>query len=255
MVDALYIAASGLMADQQQIDVISNNVANLQTPGFKGSRVAFSDVASATRAQVEQGQSVDATGAGSAILTTQPSFSEGSLQQTGNTYDLAIHGPGFFEVTDADGNTLYTRDGQFHLDDQGHLVTATGLRVDTDLQVPPDATNVKIDLQGNVSATLGSDQGPTALGRLSLVTFPAPDGLRSVGTDAYAPTPQSGVPSVGHPGDDGFGQIQQGALEGSNVDMVSEMSALVIAQRAYQLNARLIQAADQILDTINNLQR
>ncbi len=255
MVDALYIAASGLKADQQQIDVISNNVANMQTPGFKRSRVAFADVATVTRAEVEQGQPLGNTGAGSEVLTTQPTFSNGAVQQTGNTFDLAVQGSGFLEITDGNGNRLYTRDGQLHVDDQGRLVTTTGLPLANSIQIPPDATNIKIDLQGQVTATLGTDQNPTTLGRIELASFPAPEGLRSVGDNAFAPTPASGDPSIGHPGDPGFGQIQQGALEMANVDMVSEMASLVMAQRAYQLNARLIQAADQILDTINNLRR
>ena len=255
MVDALYIAASGLKADQQQIDVISNNVANMQTPGFKRSRVAFADVASVSRAAVEQGQPVGYAGAGSAVLSTPSSFSEGSLEQTGNTFDLAIQGSGFFEVKDANGNRLYTRDGQLHVDDQGYLVTANGLRLTNSVQIPPDATNIKIDLQGGVTATLGNGSNPTTLGQLQLAAFPAPDGLSSIGDNTFAPTPAAGDPSIGRPGDPGFGQIQQGTLEMANVSMVSEMASLVIAQRAYQLNARLIQAADQILDTINNLRR
>lgn len=255
MVDALYIAASGLKADQQQIDVISNNVANMQTPGFKRSRVAFSDVAAVTRSEVEQGQLLGSAGAGSQVLSTQPSFSEGTLQQTGNTFDLAIQGSGFFEVKDVNGNRLYTRNGQLHVDDQGNLVTATGLPLANGVQILPDAKDIKIDLQGQVTATLGSDSNPTTLGRIELAAFPAPDGLRSIGDNTYAPTPASGDPSIGRPGDPGFGQLQQGSLEMANVDMVSEMASLVMAQRAYQLNARLIQAADQILDTINNLRR
>lgn len=254
MVNALYIAASGLNADQQQIDVISNNIANMQTPGFKRARVAFSDVAATTRAEVEQaGAPLSYTGAGSTVMATPLSFSEGSLEETGNTYDLAIQGAGFFEVQDANGNRLYTRDGQLHVDDQGYLVTANGLRLTNSVQIPPDATNVKIDAQGQITATLDNNPTATTLGRIELAAFPAPNGLSSIGNDTFAPTAAAGDPSIGRPGDPGFGQVQQGALEMANVNMVSEMASLVIAQRAYQLNARLIQAADQILSTINNL--
>lgn len=255
MIDALYIAASGLNAEQKQIDIISNNVANMQTPGFKRTRVVFSDVTSATPAQIEQGQVVGYGGAGTRVLSSESVFSEGQLRGTGNPLDLAIEGPGFFEVQASDGSRLYTRAGQLQVNNQGYLVTTNGLRLSGDIQIPPDAKKMKIDGQGNVTAILGNDTYRSRLGTIELAVFPAPDSLRSVGNNAFAPTSAAGDPSIGHPGDTGFGQIQQGYLELANVNMVSEMTSLVIAQRAYQLNARLIQAADQILDTINNLKR
>jgi flagellar basal-body rod protein FlgG len=255
MVDALYIAASGLQGEQAQIDTISNNLANMQTPGFKASRVSFADVATVTPAQVQQGIQNDRAGAGLETLATRPEFTEGSLKQTGNPLDLAVQGPGFLEVETTAGDHVFTRAGQLHVDQDGYLATVDGDRLADGIQIPPDAKNVTIDTTGQVSATLGTDVNPTILGQIQLSTFASPEALQLVGSNAYVPTEQSGDPSIGKPGDDGFGTLMQGMLEQSNVDMVQEMTNLVLAQRAYQLNARVLQAADQILDTINNLRQ
>lgn len=255
MVDALYIAASGLQGEQAQIDTISNNLANMQTPGFKSSRVSFADVATITPAQVQQGIQSDRAGAGLAMLATRPEFTEGTLKQTGNPLDLAIQGRGFFEVETAAGDHVFTRSGQLHVDQEGYLATVDGNRLAGGIQIPPDAKNVTIDTTGQVSASLGSDTNPTILGQIELSTFASPEALQLVNGNAYVPTEQSGDPSIGKPGDDGFGTVMQGTLEQSNVDMVQEMTNLVLAQRAYQMNARVLQAADQILDTINNLRQ
>lgn len=255
MIDALYIAASGLQGQQSQIDTISNNLANLQTPGFKSSRVSFADVATISPAQVQQGIENDRAGAGTEVLATRPVFTEGTLAQTGNPLDIAIQGPGFLEVETVAGDHLYTRAGQLHVDTEGYLTTVDGNRLADNIQIPPDAKNVLIDATGQVSATLGTDTQPTTLGQIQLSVFASPEALQSVGTNAWVPTQASGDPSVGKPDDVGFGSLQQGMLEQSNVNMVQEMTSLVLAQRAYQLNARVLQAADQILDTINNLRQ
>lgn len=255
MIDALYIAASGLQGQQSQIDTISNNLANLQTPGFKSSRVSFADVATLTPEQVQQGIESDRAGAGTEVLATRPVFTEGTLTQTGNPLDLAIQGSGFLEVVDTAGNHLYTRAGQLHVDTGGYLATVDGDRLADNIQIPPDAKNLIIDATGQVSATLGTDTQPTTLGQIQLSVFASPEALQAVGNNAFVPTQQSGDPSVGKPNDTGFGSLNQGMLEQSNVNMVQEMTNLVLAQRAYQLNARVLQAADQILDTINNLRQ
>lgn len=256
MIDALYIATSGLQGQQSQIDAISNNLANMQTPGFKRSRVSFANVATATPSQVLQ-QDVQSSfaGAGTEVLATRPVFSEGALRQTGNTLDIAIRGAGFLEVVNAAGDHLYTRDGQLRLDQDGYLTTIDGSRLASNIQVPPDARDLVIDDTGKVSAKLGNDSEASQLGQIELSVFPSNDGLQAVSGNAYVPTQQSGDPSTGKPNDVGFGSILQGSLEQSNVDMVQEMTTLVLAQRAYQLNARILQAADEILDTINNLRR
>jgi flagellar basal-body rod protein FlgG len=182
-------------------------------------------------------------------------FSQGTMQQTGNTWDIGIQGEGFLEVVDSNGNHLYTRDGQLHVDSDGYLATADGSRLAQDIQVPPDATNITINQNGQIYGQVGGSTSQTLLGTFELSTFPSPEGLQSVGSNNYVPTQASGDPSVGKPNDSGVGAILQGSLESSNVDMVSEMATLVIAQRAYQLNARVLQASDQILDTINNLRQ
>jgi len=255
MIDALHIAATGLSSQQQQIDAISNNLANMQTPGFKRSRVAFADMNSLTPAEAAQGDAPERVGAGTRIAATTPVMTDGTLQQTGNTYDLAIQGNGFFEVESADGDRLYTRAGQFHVNSDGQLSTIDGLVMAQRLQIPTDATDVVIDAQGEVRAKVGSDTDTTVLGQLEIAAFTAPEALRGVGGNRFAATPGSGDPNLGKPGEAGFGKVSQGYVEGSNVDLVSEMSNLVLAQRAYQLNARVLQASDQILDTINNLNR
>ena len=255
MIDALYTATAGLKSQQAQIDTLSNNISNMQTPGYKSQRVAFGDVAVITPEQVQAGLSPEHAGAGSEILSTTAVFSQGSMMQTNNTWDIGIQGTGFLEVVDGNDNHLYTRDGQLHVDSEGYLVTAAGNRLAQDIQIPPDATNIQINQSGQIYATVGTNTEQTLLGTLELTTFPSPEGLQSVGGNNYAPTPASGDPSVGKPNEDGVGAIMAGYLEGSNVDMVSEMSTLVIAQRAYQLNARVLQASDQILDTINNLRQ
>jgi len=255
VVNALYIAASGLQSQQTQIDTLSNNISNMQTPGFKSQRVSFGDVAVISPEQVQAGLAPEESGAGAEVLSTSSVFSQGQVMQTGNTWDIGIQGQGFLEVVDANGNHLYTRDGQLHVDSDGYLASVDGSRLAQQIQIPPDATNIRIDQNGCIYATVGSSTTQTLLGTLELSTFPSPEGLQSVGSNNYVPTQNSGDPTVGKPNQDGVGAIQQGSLEGSNVDMVSEMATLVIAQRAYQLNARVLQASDQILDTINNLRQ
>lgn len=255
MIDALYTATAGLKSQQAQIDTLSNNISNMQTPGFKSQRVAFGDIATISPEQVQAGLSPQHSGAGSEILSTTSIFSQGTMMQTNKVWDVGIQGEGFLEVVDSNENHLYTRAGQLHVDTEGYLATATGNRLAQDIQIPPDATNIQISQNGQIYATVGTNTTATLLGTLELSTFPSPEGLQSVGGNNYMPTQASGDPSVGKANENGVGAIMQGSLEGSNVDMVSEMSTLVIAQRAYQLNARVLQASDQILDTINNLRQ
>src|SRR5690242_9521477 len=194
MVDALYIAASGLQGEQAQIDTISNNLANMQTPGFKTSRVSFADVATLTPAQVQQGIQSDRVGAGLETLATRPEFTEGTLKQTGNPLDLAIEGPGFLEIETAAGDHVFTRAGQLHVDQEGYLATVNGDRLADEIQIPPDAKNVTIDTTGRVTATVGTDTNPTVLGQIQLSTFASPEALQIVGGNAYVATDQSGDP-------------------------------------------------------------
>ena len=254
MIDALYISASGLRSEQKQLDVISNNVANLQTPGFKRSRVNFVDVAVAA-VTGGPGAAPASHGDGTRIASTSAFFGNGELQPTNNPLDVAIDGPGFFEIEAEDGRLLYTRDGQFRVDADGNIVNTQGLKLARGLQIPAGASDVRIEANGTVSALLPGDAERTELGALEVTTFAAPDALESIGDNQYAATDLAGAPIYGRPGDEGVGRLQQGYVETSNVDMIEEMSSLVIAQRAYQLNARVLQASDQILETINNLRR
>ena len=252
MIDALFISATGLRSQQQQIDVISNNVANLQTPGFKKARVAF---AAMTQTPVEGTTGAEASGLGSTILSVGTVFTAGPLQPTGNPLDLAIDGPGLLEVLDEAGERRYSRAGRLVVDGEGFLALPSGHRLSAAIQIPPDATDVRISRDGEVLARLSGSDEDTPHGQIDLALVPSLEGLTALGENLFALTEASGEPTLGRPGDAGVGVLQQGYLESSNVDMVDEMTALVLAQRAYQLNARLLQASDQILETLNNLRR
>lgn len=256
MIDALHISASGLRSEQQQIDVISHNVANMQTPGFKRSRVNFVEVASASSAGAMSGHA-EFVGErqGSRVLSTSMLFTPGELRATQNQFDFAIDGAGFFELEAEDGSMAYTRDGRFRVDSEGYLASVHGLRLARAFAIPADAADLRIAANGDVSALLAGDSERTVLGTLELTAFAAPDELVSAGDNHFKASDAAGAPSYGRPGDAGFGRVQQGYVEMANVEMIDEMSALVLAQRAYQLNARVLQASDQILETINNLRR
>lgn len=254
MIDALYISATGLRSQQEQIDVISNNVANMQTPGFKKSRISFAEITGAVPEARESAAPVF-NGGGTRVLSTSTVFSGGEMRLTQNATDLAIEGNGFFELDTATGEKVYTRAGQLRVDSDGYLVSVGGLRLSQGVQVPPDAVDLRVAPTGEVTARLGNDSERTQIGAIELATFASPDGLQAIGENNFAPTAESGGASFGRPGDAGFGRLQQGYLEMANVDLIDEMTALVMAQRAYQLNARVLQASDQILETINNLRR
>lgn len=259
MIDALYISASGLRSEQKQIDVISNNVANMQTPGFKRTRVNFADVAgtampSAVAADAPARASEPMPG-GTRISATVADFDTGELKPTGNPLDLAIDGAGLFELELDNGTVAYTRDGQFRLDGEGTLRTMQGARLANAPQIPLEATDVRVTSAGEISVLMPSDTERTVLGAVELAVFGAADALQSVGDNRYIATQAAGTPSYVVPGEAGSGKLQQGQVEMANVQMIEEMSSLVMAQRAYQLNARVLQAADQVLETINNLRR
>lgn len=255
MIDALYTSTSGLRSEQKQIDVISNNVANMQTPGFKRSRLHFVDVAAGSTVAGAQVLAAGAIGSGTRVESTTTVFLQGDMRATGNPLDMAIDGTGLFELQAEDGSLVYTRAGQFRIDADGYLATAQGLRLSQGFPVPHGIGDLRVDGNGEVSAVLPGETERTILGNIDLASFAAPDVMRSIGDNNFVATDAAGAISYGRPGDPGFGRIHQGYVELANVDMVEEMSALVMAQRAYQLNARVLQASDQILDTINNLRR
>ncbi|KAA3601114.1 flagellar hook-basal body complex protein [Stenotrophomonas maltophilia] len=259
MIDALYIAASGLRSEQKQIDVISNNVANMQTPGFKRSRVNFADVAGAAMPPALDATlpaaPAQAMPGGTRISATLAEFETGDIRATGNPLDLAINGSGLFELELDDGSVAYTRDGQFRLDAEGSLRTLQGARLANAPQIPLDATKLEVSSAGEVSVLMPGETQRTVLGAIELAVFGATYALQSVGDNRFTATVAAGSPSYAVPGEAGSGKLQQGYVEMANVQMIEEMSSLVMAQRAYQLNARVLQAADQVLETINNLRR
>lgn len=259
MIDALYISTSGMNSQQHWIDVISNNVANINTPGFKRSQVEFSDMvyndARLPESESRQEPTSHMRGLGASVSATHQVFSDGELKPTQNPLDLAIQGNGFFEAMTESGEVIYSRAGQLRIDRDGYLCTQNGNRLSANIQVPPDAGNLLIDDKGVVTATIIGSSETIELGQLELARFTNADALRPIGDNQYLSTNESGEAYLGAPGEAGLGKVLQGFSEVSNVELSDEMTNLVLAQRAYQLNARVLQVADQLLETINNLRR
>lgn len=259
MIDALYIANTGLRSQQINLDVISNNVVNMNTAGFKKSRLSFVALTyrNATLPQVDKSDSKAGSliGSGTGIASTRTIFSGGDVRQTQNPLDVAIRGNGFLEVVSADGELRYTRAGQLQLDSEGFLTVQDGSRLSAGIQIPADAEEIEIAANGAVRVRLSSETAPINIGNIELARFVNTSGLKPVGSGLFAATEESGASYYAQPGDVGVGGLMQGYLEMSNVDLTEEMTNLMLAQRAYQLNARLLQTADQILETINNMRR
>lgn len=261
MMRALYTSATGMIAQQFHMDVVSNNLANVNTVGFKKSRADFQDLLYQTLrpagATVADGAQVPApleVGLGVRPVAAVTLFSEGSFQQTGNPLDVAIEGDGFFKVQ-TPGGPAYTRDGAFKIDSQGNVVTSDGYKLQPDIRVPEGAQQISVGKDGTITAVVGGAAEPTVLGQLQLVRFTNPAGLSHAGGNTYVPTAASGQPAEGTPGAEGFGRIAQGTLEMSNVQVVEEMVNMITAQRAYEVNSKSIQTADEMLGTANNLRR
>ena len=253
MFRSLNVAATGMVAQETKLDTIANNLANANTAGYKRQDAEFEDllyqnVRSATPNAVGGAAPAGTqVGSGVRVVTTSRAFAQGSLQQTGNPLDIAIEGSGFIGVTRASGEIAYSRAGNLKVDAQGRLCTNDGLAIEPPITVPTDATSITIASDGTVSALSAGQRAPTQLGQLQLVTFPNPNGLTALGHNLYTATAASGEPVIGAPGTDGRGTILQGALEGSNVEMVSEMVNLIRTQRAYDINSKVISAADDML--------
>lgn len=242
-----------MSAQESKLDAISNNLANSGTSGYKRQDAEFEDLlyqnlrspgATAGGGIAPTGIQV---GSGARVVATSRNFSQGSLQQTGNPLDLAIEGNGFFTVLRPSGEQAYTRSGNLKLDAQGRMVTSDGLPIEPAITVPSDATRVTIASDGTVSATQAGQTNATTLGQIQVVTFPNPGGLNAIGHNMYEGSSAAGEPSRGNPGVEGRGSILQGSIEGSNVDVVSEMIGLIRAQRAYEVNSKVIQTADEML--------
>jgi flagellar basal-body rod protein FlgG len=260
MIRALYTAASGMSAQQLNLDTIANNLANSSTTGFRQSRLNFEDMVYQNLVTPGAAQSATTVSAGLQIgLGTKPAETEvlmtqGSLNQTSNKYDLAIEGSGFFQVQMPDGTIGYTRAGQFQLNSQGTLTTTDGDPIIPTITVPNNATAVTITKYGVVNATLSGQTNPSQLGQLQLATFPNPGGLESMGSNLLQSTLSSGNAVLGNPGGtEGLGTVEQGYLENSNVDVVTEFVQMVLAQRAYESNSKVIKAADDMYSQVNNM--
>ncbi len=262
MIRTFWIAATGMGSQQLNLDVIANNLANVNTVGFKKGRADFEELlyqeermpgaASSPDTQIPTGLQI---GLGVRPVATEKIFSEGNMEQTGNPLDLAIEGDGFFKITMPNGEFAYTRNGSFKIDRDGRIVNPTGYPLDPEISIPEDTRSITISSDGIVSVLQGEDQVPTEVGTIELAKFINPGGLKPIGQNLFLPTEASGDEITGVPGEDGIGLLSQGFLEMSNVNVVEEMVKMIISQRAYEMNSKAIQTADEMIQTVNNLRR
>ncbi len=261
---ALRTAASGMFAQQINIQVISNNIANINTTGFKRNRAEFEDMMyqevntnprnSEIPGVIEKTSNTLQIGNGVQLSSTQKQFTQGDLQATNNQYDLGIYGEGFFQVRRPDGTFAYTRDGSFKVSGDGSIVNSGGYILEPGFTIDSDVAGVEISKDGVVSVLeVGGER--VELGTIELAKFVNPGGLQSLGDNLYAETEASGVPILGNPGSKGYGEIQQGYLESSNVDIVEEMVAMITAQRAYEINSKTVKTVEDMMSMANNLKR
>lgn len=261
MMRSLWTAATGMIGQQTNLDVISNNLANVNTTGFKKGRAEFHDLLYQTHrypgTETAGGQEIPVgiqVGMGTRVIAVNKMFQQGDYKSTGNDLDLAIEGDGFFRIN-RNGEIFYTRDGSFKLNSEGTIVDNEGNPLDPEFVVPQDAVTISIDSGGNISALDEAGEvlaGPT---RITLARFVNPAGLYAMGKNLFQPTDASGDPVEGNPGEEGFGSVAQGFLEMSNVDVVTEMVGMIVAQRAYEINSKAIQTSDEMLSIANNLKR
>ena len=255
-------AATGMAAQQTNLDVIANNLANVNTTGFKSERAEFQDLmyqtyrgSGATTGSATTEPVAMQVGLGSQFSSTGTDFTTGSMQQTGNVLDMAINGSGFFRVELPDGTLAYTRDGSFKSDSTGLMVTSDGYKLADEIVLPPGVTALTIGANGTVTGIKPGDKDPSTLGQITTATFPNPSGLTRMGQNLFLQGGASGDATVGNPGDNGAGTIQSGYLEGSNVQVVDEMVKMIMAQRAYEINSKAIQTGDQMLSTLDQLKQ
>jgi flagellar basal-body rod protein FlgG len=260
MIRSLWISKTGLEAQQTQMDVISNNLANVSTNGFKKSRAVFEDLLyqtirqpgaqSSQQTQLPSGMQI---GTGVKPVATERIFTQGNLQQTSNNTDIAINGSGFFQILMPDGTTNYTRDGSFQVSSTGQLVTASGYVIQPAITIPATAQTVTVAADGVISVTLPNTVAVTQVGQLQLATFINPAGLSAKGENLYAETAASGAPNTVNPGSNGAGVLAQGFVETSNVNVVEEMVNMIQTQRAYEINSKAISTSDQMLQRLAQL--
>ncbi|NEX62680.1 flagellar basal-body rod protein FlgG [Noviherbaspirillum galbum] len=260
MIRSLWISKTGLDAQQTQMDTISNNLANVNTAGFKRTRAVFEDLLyqtvrqpgaqSSQQTQLPSGLQI---GTGVRPVAAERIHTQGNLQQTGNEKDVAIQGSGFFQVLLPDGTTAYTRDGSFQVDANGQMVTSSGFVVQPAITIPANAESITVGRDGTVSVKVPSATAPTQVGTLQLATFLNPAGLESKGENLYVETAASGSPSTNTPGTNGAGLLTQGYIETSNVNVVEELVNMIQTQRAYEINSKAIQTSDQMLQRLSQL--
>ena len=259
MFSSLWVAKTGLDAQQTRMDVVSHNLANANTTGFKSSRASFQDLVYQNLRQ-PGGQTTEQTnapsglmlGTGVRVVGNEKLFTQGNIEQTGNSLDVAVQGRGFLQVTMPDGTTAYTRDGSLHMDQNGQVVTANGYAVDPAITIPANAQSITIGSDGTVSITLPGQAAPQQVGTVQLADFINPAGLQPNGDNLYLETASSGSPQIGQPGLNGLGTLAQGALESSNVNVVEQMVDMIETQRTYEMNSKAISAADQMLQFLTN---
>lgn len=260
MLKSLSTASTGMGAQQTNLDVIANNLANVSTTGFKKSRAEFEDLMYQTIKEPGAASGLNAisptgvqTGLGVRTAGVQKDFEMGASRPTKQPYDLNIEGPGFFPIQLSDGQIGYTRDGSFKKDPSGRIVDKNGNALQPEIVVPANASAINISANGQVSVLVGNSQQPQNIGQIELVNFINPAGLKSLGKNIFVPSASSGLPQQAQPGAQGLGHIAQGELEGSNVNIVEEMVNMITAQRAYETNSKVIQASDQMLQYMNQL--
>jgi flagellar basal-body rod protein FlgG len=262
MLRALHTAATGMKAQQINIDTIANNIANVNTTGFKQARAEFQDLlyqnirpagtASSSSTEYPVGLQV---GLGTRPVATDRIYRQGDFKQTGNPFDLVIEGKGFFQVRMPSGELAYTRDGSFHLNAEGAVVTSDGSPLEPQITIPADAQEIVIGSDGTVSVTQAGQTAAQQVGTIQIANFQNPGGLSGIGRNLLLPTSASGDATASNPGENGLGRINQGFLESSNVNVVEEMVNMIVAQRAYEVNSRAVRVADDMLSQINNLVR
>jgi flagellar basal-body rod protein FlgG len=262
MLRSLFIAATGMEAQKLSIDVISNNLANVNTTGFKKSRADFQDLLyqtirtpGATSAEGSQIPSGIQVGMGVKPVAVQKIFQQGNFVQTGNNLDMVIEGDGFFQILMPDGTTAYSRSGSFKLDSDGRIVNSDGYPLEPAITIPSNTTNISISSDGKISVTQAGNSAPTQIGQIELANFINPGGLNALGKNLFQQTGSSGDPTTGNAGTNGLGTISQGYIEMSNVNVVEEMVNMIVSQRAYEINSKAVQASDQMLQVANNLRQ
>jgi len=259
MFSSLWVAKTGLDAQQTRMDVISNNLANANTTGYKSARASFQDLVYQNLRQ-PGGQTTEQTqapsglmlGTGVRVAGSEKLFTQGNIEQTGNSLDLAIQGRGFLQVTMPDGSIAYTRDGSLHMDQNGQIVTANGYAVDPAISVPANAQSITIGSDGTISVSVPGQAATQQIGTVQLADFINPAGLQPNGDNLYLETASSGSPQIGQPGLNGLGTLAQGALESSNVNVVEQMVNMIETQRTYEMNSKAVSAADSMLQFLTN---